>query len=165
MYQTEKIVWEWGISEFVMMQKLNCKKCLDGLHDECIDPESCLCAEVHNKEPKLEQHASEQTGWILRLKQQIFKEQINEIELAHLRPNFYHDVNKYRMKADKNEIKIIDRLLKKTIRIRICKIMLLIDQGDMKKFKNKLTDEECSFWEKITEAKDVLMKTAIRGNT
>lgn len=93
------------------------------------------------------------------------KEQINDTELAHLQPNFYHDINQYRMKIDKNEIEVIDRLLKKTIRMRVGKIILLIDQGDMKKFKDRLTDEECDFWEKINQAEDVLIKTAIRGYT
>ena len=107
----------------------------------------------------------EKTDWVLSLKQQIIKEQINEIELARLQPNFYRDINKYRTTTDKEEIVNLDKLLKKVLRLRVGKLMLLIDQDDMKKFRDKLTDEECNFWEKITDAKDVLMKTVIRGNT
>jgi len=105
---------------------------------------------------------SEKIDWLLLLKQQIFKEQINDIELAQLQPDFYRNINDYRMKIDKTKTEDIDRLLKKILRMRIGKLMLLVDQDDMKKFKNKLADEECEFWERITEAKNVLMKTAIR---
>ncbi len=31
------------------IQKINCKKCLKDLHDECLDPNTCLCAESHSK--------------------------------------------------------------------------------------------------------------------
>ena len=47
-----------------MTQKLNCEKCMKDLHDECADPESCLCAETHNKAPTLEQLATEQINKI-----------------------------------------------------------------------------------------------------
>ena len=29
------------------IQKVNCKKCLKDLHDECLDPNTCLCAKSH----------------------------------------------------------------------------------------------------------------------
>lgn len=35
------------------IQKINCKKCMDGLHDECLDPEICLCAENNHDKPKI----------------------------------------------------------------------------------------------------------------
>jgi len=47
-----------------MTQKFNCEKCMKDLHDECADPESCLCAETHNKAPTLEQLATEQINKI-----------------------------------------------------------------------------------------------------
>lgn len=31
------------------IQKVNCEKCLKDLHDECLKPDTCLCAENHSK--------------------------------------------------------------------------------------------------------------------
>lgn len=47
-----------------VIQKVNCKKCMNGLHQECADPDTCLCAESHGK-TQLEKEASEQLKQML----------------------------------------------------------------------------------------------------
>jgi len=46
------------------IQKINCQKCLKDLHDECKNPDQCLCAENNHDKPKplseIEQQAAEQ---------------------------------------------------------------------------------------------------------
>lgn len=95
---------------------------------------------------------------LTELKQVLVKEQINEVELSHLQLDFYKKINKHRMKIQPSERKEIDLLLRRIRDKRIGKLIMLIDFDDMRKIKEKLTDEECEFWEKITDAQKSLKK-------
>lgn len=103
----------------------------------------------------------ERIDLILLVKQQLVKEQIQHLQLSHLKPDFYRIVNKERIKLTKEELELIDSIVKQIIRLRIGKIILLIDQDSIKNFKDLLADEECLFWERINNAQEELKKTTL----
>lgn len=87
-------------------------------------------------------------NWITKVKQQLVKENMQgDFSLSHLEPTFYKRLNEFRMKATKEDLDIIDSIVNRIIRIRIGKLLRLIDIEDTKEIHNFLADEEHEFWE------------------
>ncbi|NIP61839.1 MAG: hypothetical protein GWN01_01910 [Nitrosopumilaceae archaeon] len=96
------------------------------------------------------------------LNQILIKEQINEVSCSKLEPDFYKKTTKYKLNCqDNSEIKQIDKILKRILEIRIGKLLTHIDIVDMRKIKDNLTDEECLFFEKISNAQEILMNSTL----
>lgn len=129
-----------------------------GKHDDC-QKKDCLCAsENHDRR---EENSKPQNQIIQQLQQVLIKEQIDEVQPSKLEPDFFKKINQYRLDIDLGELKKIDLLLRKIRDIRIGKIIFLIDVKDMRKIKDRLTDEECQFWERITESQNILKTSTL----
>jgi len=82
-----------------MTQKISCKKCMKDLHDECIDPNTCLCSENNHGKSKiseLEQQANKALGEI----------SVDVLKESSKKGSKYFQVNK---KGKQFQLEILDR--------------------------------------------------------
>ena len=47
--------------------KFNCKKCRDDLHDDCLNPQTCLCFENNHEKPKISELEQQSNNSLIKI--------------------------------------------------------------------------------------------------
>lgn len=100
---------------------------------------------------------------LTQIRQQLVKENfVGDIDLSHLEPDFFRNINGFRKNASKEQLKVLDAMLNQLLRKRTWKLLHFVYQSDTKKIHYSLTDEEMFFWESISHALKELQERVLR---
>ena len=92
------------------IQKVNCEKCLKDLHDECLKPDTCLCAESHSKFnfPEITlKELKESVKEITKSNYVFVSDKPKSIETKTILDKNFHVVRPQTLLFDENEIRMI----------------------------------------------------------
>lgn len=104
---------------------------------------------------------------VIKVKQQIVKEQVNETRLASIPRNFYQQVRLWEEEATKEEINDLKWQLNRLFRYRMGKLLMFSSVAEPDDFEANISDEEWDYCEKIfklsKELKDLIMGKSVES--